>query len=79
MSHGFVVRSSHGQELEEVGGSKCEAMTHMNSVINDMFVWISFVFSAGTPMQDPHSFYLIFTDLNDKLWKCVVISIKIIK
>ena len=40
-----------GQELEEVGGPKCEAMSQRNSAEKDWFTGVYFVFSAGTLVQ----------------------------
>ena len=57
----------HEHELKEVGGPKCEAVTQRNSARKDMFVRVSFVETAGSPMQDLHSFSLIYVDLNDQL------------
>ena len=44
-----------------------EVVTHVNSAHEDLFAGVSFVFTAGTPMQVYIHFLLIFTDLNDEL------------
>jgi hypothetical protein len=35
--------------------------------------------TTGSPMQDLHSVSFVYADLDDQLWKFIVISRKIIK
>ena len=49
-------------------GLSDEVVTHMNSAVKDLFVWVLFVETSGSPMQVYIPFLLIFfTDLNDEL------------